>query len=176
MKIYLSLLLIVSVFCVSSSSFAASIKRTDGKPGSEYGDFSNWDGSFTIGARFGASFLTNGDKNSFLVGVDADYRPVDFFGFRLSFEQSLEKPRLSLIHFTPVIHSQYSNLRPYAFFGPGIAIVSGDDTKAKFSLAGGAGADFMIMDNLGFGMLWTYHFLLDSVDAHTLAARFSFWF
>lgn len=176
MNKFLTVLLSLLVFSTSNDLFAAKVKRTDGPAGSEFGDFSNWDGQFQIGGRFGASFLSNGKKNSFMVGVDGDYRPVEFFGFRLSFEQSFESPRLSLIHFTPMIHSQYSNFKPYAFFGPGISILTGDDTSTKFSLAGGAGGDFMITEKLGFGMLWTYHFLIDSVDAHTLAARFSYWF
>lgn len=165
-----------AAFLTLSSPLSAKDKRTDGPAGSEFGDFKNWDGQLQIGARFGASFLTNGDKTSFLLGADADYRPADIFGFRLNFEQSLQSPRLSLIHFTPLIHTEYSNFKPYLFFGPGVTVVSGDDTAAKFSLATGVGGDFMLTEKIGFGMLWTYYMIFDSVDATSLAARFSFWF
>jgi hypothetical protein len=152
-------------------------RRTDGPPGSEFGDFSSWDGQFSLGGKFGASLLSNGDKTSFAVGVDADYRPNDLFGFKLSFDQGLQTPRATLFQMTPFVHTEYSNVKPYALFGPGMAFFTGrGDTKLKFSLAAGVGADFMLRDTLGFGMQWTYVNILDSVDVHTLMTRISYWF
>ena len=175
-KFFVNLISLLLISTAATSLQAVSEKRTDGPPGSEYGDFSAWEGQFQIGGRFGASLLSNGDKTSFMVGADFDYRPFDLFGFRLSYEQALQKPRFSLIQLTPLIHTEFSNLRPYIFFGPGLAIASEADKKLKFSIAGGIGGDFMLMEKLGFGMLWTYYTLFDSVDVHTIGARISYWF
>lgn len=167
--------LVLSLALLSTTpSLLQAEKRTDGPPGSEWGDFSQWDGQFSLGARFGATILNNTNgKTTVALGADADYRPTDLFGFRLAFEQSVQKPRYSLIHFTPLIHTDFSNLRPYVFFGPGFRIGQGE---TKFSLAGGIGGDFMMTDRLGFGMSWTYHWVFDFVDNHSVMARFSFWF
>jgi len=168
---------LLSLLLLNSAAFADKQRRTDGPAGSEFGDFSSWDGHFSAGVRFGGSFLANGDKTSFLVGADTDYRPTDLFGFRLSFEQALQKPRLSLIHFSPLLWTEISNFRPYLFGGPGVTYINAvNNTGIKFSMNFGLGGDFMMTDRLGFGMLWSYYAIFDTTDAHTLAARFSYYF
>ncbi len=175
MNLIRSILFVLS-FAPTLTLTEGAERRTDGPPGSEYGDFSSWDGQFQLGARFGASVLSNGDKSSFLLGADADYRPTDLFGFKLTFEQAIQKPRLTLVHFAPLVHSEFSNLKLNGFFGPGISIVSNADTKLKFSMAGGVGGDFMMTERFSFGMVWSYCWIFDSVDTTTIAARFGYSF
>lgn len=169
------------LFTSMTSILFAADKRTDGPPGSEYGDFSAWDGQFSFAARFGASFLTGAKGSSdrrtgFLAGADLDYRPFHLFGFRASYEQTFKKPKFSLIQLTPLVHTEISNFRPYLFAGPGIGIASDADSKMKFSIAAGVGGDFMLIDQVGFGMYYTYYALFDSADVNTLGARISYWF
>lgn len=170
-------ILALTLSALSANVNAAEQKRTDGPPGSEWGDFSTWDdGQFSVGARFGASILSGGNKSSFLIGGDLDFRPTDLFGGRLTFEQSLQKPRLTLIHLAPLVHQEYSNLTGYLLFGPGISIVNAADTHTKFSFQGGLGGDFMFTERIGFGMIWSYYWIFDVSDAHTISARLSYWF
>jgi hypothetical protein len=61
-------------------------------------------------------------------------------------------------------------------FGPGIAITNYKETKVKFDVSFGAGADVMLIDHLAFGMVWQYHSLIDSLDLHTLTARIAYLF
>ncbi len=83
---------------VSQTALQAEDKRTDGKPGSEYGDFSSWDGEWRVGAQFGALLPTASSADaSFAIGADLDYRPYEVFGFRTTYLQGLKSPRASVI-------------------------------------------------------------------------------
>jgi hypothetical protein len=154
-------------------------KRTDGPVGSEWDDFSSWKwkGNLQFGGQFGA-ILPSADHadSSFGLGLDADYRPFDLFGIRSALLQGFSSPKATLWNITPLIHYQYSNLVPYAMFGPGIAITNYKETKVKFDVSFGAGADVMLIDHLAFGMVWQYHSLIDSLDLHTLTARIAYLF
>jgi len=165
------------LFSLQAEKVSAQDRRTDGPPGSEYADFSNMRGQLSIGGHFGALLPSTGNGSSFLVGADADFRPYDLFGLRFTYHQGLQSPRGSVFALTPVVYSEFSNLIPYAFFGPGIAITNNrGGTKLKFSISMGAGADVLLIDHFGVGMLYMYNALLDSPDFHDLGARISYWF
>lgn len=175
--LFLSLKSLVLLTFLSSFVFLEARPRTDGPPGSEYGSSSWLEGELQIGAYFGGLLdQDDSDQNSFLLGADVDYRPFDLFGARLSYIQSLQKPRSSLIHFSPVLHTAFSNLEPYVFGGPGIAIVEDKGRSAKFSILMGAGVDVVFAEFLGVGMLYSYDVILDSSDLHALLARISLRF
>ncbi len=167
----------ISLITIALHPLSADDKRTDGKPGSEYADFSSWDGDWRVGAEFGALVPTSDSaKTAFTVGLDVDFRPYELFGFRTSFLQGFKSPKLSLISMTPFIHTVYSNFMPYALVGPGIAIVNVGGTEAKFMISLGAGADIAVVERFAVGMLWTYNALFDAFDVHTVTARFSYKF
>lgn len=154
-------------------------RRTDGAPGSEWADFSNWKwkGNLQFGGQFGAVLPTAGKADSsFGLGIDADFRPFELFGIRSTLLQGVTTPRSTLWNITPLVHSQFSNFVPYAMFGPGIAITNFGDTTLKFDVSFGAGADVMLIDHIAFGMVWQYHALVDSTDIHTLTARIAYSF
>ena len=172
-KIYCHLIILFSLCIFSPKGLLAETPRTDGPEGSEYGSPSLLEGELMLGARFGA-LLNNrySSATSVLLGGDIDYRPLDLFGFQLSYHQGLQKKgRLALFNFTPIMHWEYSNLRPYALFGPGLAFYKQSGTQTKFSLNAGGGADFMLSENFGVGLNYTYHLLFDSVDRQSLVAR-----
>jgi opacity protein-like surface antigen len=159
------------------SSVSAKELRTDGKPGSEYADFSSLEGNIRFGAQFGAILpVSDRADSSFALGFDADYRPYDLFGIKANFLQGLKSPKISVVSVTPLAHTQYSNLTPFAFFGPGIAITNVSGTSIKFLLAGGAGADIELIDKLTMGLVWTYDTIFDSYDIHSVTARFGWKF
>jgi len=167
----------IFTFSIATATCLSATPRTDGPPGSEYGKASLWDGELQLGARFGALIRTkDSDKTSIMAGADLDFRPYELFGFQLSFLQGLQKKgRMSVFNFTPLVHTEFSNLRPYLLFGPGIVMFkSNGDLQTKFSLNAGAGADFMIADHFGVGMNYTYHALFGAFDAHSLGARIFF--
>lgn len=175
MKISFSLFTALFFFSLLNPAYA--YKRTDGKEGSEWGDFSLWGGEFQVGAQFGAIVFNNDTDSNISLGVDFDYRPAELFGIRLTYLQGLQSPRISDFSITPLVHTRYSNLRPYAFFGPGIAIVNfNNDTTAKFMFDFGAGADIEIVDQFSIGMLYTYHLVFDVSDHHSITARVAYVF
>ncbi len=171
------LVALLSVLFSLPYSSEAKEKRTDGPPGSEYGDFKNWDGDMSVGAHFGA-LLTNrsDDDSNFALGLDGDYRPYDVFGLRTTLMLGVSEPRSSFIEFTPIIHGQFSNIKPYALFGPGLGILNEGGTEVKFIVAGGTGADIELTNHWQMGMLWVYHSIFDFADQHSLTARFSYKF
>jgi len=178
MKIFFSNVLFVTTvaftFCISAN---AKEKRTDGPPGSEYADWSKIEGELQIGAHFGATVPTATSRNARIaIGADVDYRPYDLFGIRLNFFQGLQVPRSTLIGVTPLVQSRFSNLRPYALFGPGLGVMNYRTTELRFVISTGVGADFMITDHFGFGMAAIYHFIFDSSDLATITARFMYSF
>ncbi len=165
---------LVVFLAATSLKLFADGPRTDGPPGSEYGRASFWDGELQVGARFGALIRSNdSDKTTIMAGADLDFRPYDLFGVQLSYLQGLQKKgRISVFNFTPLIHTEFANLRPYAIFGPGIAMFNANnDLQTKFAINFGAGADFMITDHIGVGMNYTYHALFDAFDLHSIGAR-----
>jgi hypothetical protein len=160
---------------VFSTALVADTPRTDGPAGSEYGPSRIWEGELLLGARFGA--VASSKSSSLMVGADVDYRPLELFGFQLSYHQALQKKgRVALLNFTPLAYWEYSNLRPYALFGPGLAFYKAESSQIKFSLNAGGGADFMLSENLGAGMNYTYHLLFDGRDRHSIGARLVFSF
>lgn len=176
-KILKPLNFVVSFFLISSGLAHAAEKRTDGPPGSEWADFSKFEGDLSVGAHFGALLPTRSSQDSnFSIALDGDYRPYNIFGIRLTYLQGLSSPRTSIISITPLVHTHYSNLKPYAVFGPGLAIVNHPSTSAKFSISGGVGGDIEITDHFEMGMLWMFHSVIDSGDFHSLTARFAYKF
>lgn len=170
-KIILTLVLSFSTFAVQ-----AQTKRTDGPPGTEYGDFSDWDGTSQIGLHIGAMSDQNTDETSLTLGVDFDYRPTDIFGIRASFEQGIQNPKHSLFLLTPLIHSEYSNMHWYFNFGPGLSLLDLGSREAKFLIAFGVGGDFMFSDSIGIGLFWTFASVLGADDLNNLGARFCYQF
>lgn len=169
----------VVVSLILSAATYANTPRTDGPQGTEYGHPSDWNGQLQIGGQFGAILDSKDSDNSgFALGGDIDFRPYDVFGFRATFLQSVQKPRNSLLSLTPIAYTDYSNLRPYLMFGPGIARIDrpNDDFTFKFSLNFGAGADFMFTDHLGFGMGYMYHAIFGVRDENSVTARICFAF
>lgn len=159
---------------------AAKEKRTDGPPGSEYGDFSEVKGRLSLGGQFGAIIHNTKSRNSFGLGADVDFRPYDLFGIRLTVNQGVQKPRITNVALTPLAHLEYSNFRPYVFAGPGISMINERDgygsRVVKFSINLGLGGDFIFAEHYGLGMLWTYDALISSTDANMITARLSYWF
>ncbi|MBN8554603.1 MAG: outer membrane beta-barrel protein [Deltaproteobacteria bacterium] len=152
-------------------------KRTDGKPGSEWSDFDKlFDGQFQVGAHFGTILPTNSSDGTFAVGADADYRPYELFGIRLTGLQGLSSPKATMITVTPLVHTQISNFFPYAMIGPGIAITNYGKTRTKFDISAGIGTDIELTRRFQFGMMWLYNSVLDSADSHSLTARASYTF
>ncbi len=153
-------------------------KRTDGPPGSEWGDFSKWEGRLSLGAQFGAILYTNNDDSSFALGFDADFRPYDLFGVRGTFLQGVQSPRETVLSFTPLVHTEISNFYPYALFGPGATIIDqkAQGTNIRFSMTGGMGGDVYLFENYGFGMEWSYNWVIDAIDSHVITSRFSYRF
>lgn len=158
------------------SDLQASVKRTDGPEGSEYGDFSRWDGEFQVGLEFGALLNSNSKRNAFALGLDLDYRPADLFGLRVSGFHGFKTPRTSTVLMTPLIHYEFSNLHPYFLAGPGIAIINRGGSEAKFDIAMGAGADVRLFGQAQLGLLWIYNMVFDHIDHHIIGARISYVF
>ena len=155
----------------------AAEKRTDGKPGSEYADFGSFEGDFSIGAQFGALLSTrNRSDGSFALALDGDYRPYDLFGFRATLLQGFNTPKTTLVSLTPLLHSQFSNFHPYLLVGPGFGIFNDKGTTARFTVSFGTGGDVELTRHLLIGMLWIYHSVVASADAHALSARISYKF
>jgi hypothetical protein len=177
MKKQLFSFVVFGLAALTSNLFAASEKRTDGKPGSEYADFGSFEGDFSLGAEFGALLSSRSSgKSSFLVGFDADYRPYELFGVRFTFHQGLNSPKTSVFSLAPLLHTQISNFHPYVLGGPGIGILNAGETKAKFLVSIGVGGDVELTRHFLLGMLWFYHSIIDSSDAHSLSARISYKF
>ena len=170
-KILFSLWL--SLFSVSLN---AQEKRTDGPPGSEYGDFDDWDGTTQLGIHFGANVDAISDETSLSLGLDFDYRPTDLFGIRASFEQGVQKPRHSTFFLNPLIHNEYSNLNWYVNFGPGLTLLDLPERKARFLVSMGAGGDFMFNEKIGIGLFWNYSFVFGTSDMHHIGTRLSYQF
>jgi len=170
-KIFLTL---GALLFVSTSH--AQEKRTDGPPGTEYGDFSDWDGRSQVGFHVGAMIDSNTDKTGISLGLDFDYRPSDLFGIRATFEQGIQKAKHSFFFLTPLIHNNYSNLQWYFSFGPGLGLMDLSSRQAKFLFALGLGGDFMFNEKIGLGMYWSYSFLLGGLDVNHVGARFCYQF
>lgn len=176
------ILVLLSLLTITSISIAYGEeynRRTDGPAGSEWSDFSSWKwrGNLQIGGQFGAVLPSaSSNDSSFGIGADADYRPFELFGIRSTFLQGVSSPRATLWNITPLVHYTFSNLVPYAMFGPGMAITNFHGTKTKFDVTFGLGADVMLIDHLAFGMVWQYHALVDSTDINTLTARIAYVF
>lgn len=156
-----------------SFSLEASTPRTDGPPGSEYGETSSYEGEFQVGFHFGSLIKHNDwDTTSFTLGADIDWRPYDLFGFKLLGLYALQKPRDFIISMFPLMQTEISNLRPYMMFGPSIGYIEMDtESKVKFALSAGVGADVMIFSALGFGLEYVFHSLIGAKDYHFLGAR-----
>jgi hypothetical protein len=152
--------------------------RTDGPPGSEYGKSPLFDGELQFGFHFGSLIRhAKQDSASFSLGLDADWRPDELFGFKVFSLFALQKPRDFVISMLPLMHTQWGNLKPYAIFGPSLAIVQvNSSSKLKFGLSGGLGADVMITSFVGFGMQYLFHTLIGFRDLHYLGARVVFVF
>lgn len=167
------LLCLFSTSLLLSAPAFSAVKRTDGPPGSEYGDPHILEGELQIGLHFGALLSNRSSHNSsFSIGGDVDWRPYDLFGFRISGYQGLQKPRSTLISLTPLAHTDFSNLRPYVLFGPGLGLFDIDgDYKAKFLITAGLGADVMLTERIGLGVEYGYHSVFDLKDYHLVGAR-----
>lgn len=156
---------------------SASEKRTDGKPGSEFADFQSLEGELSAGAHFGALLsMRSKDDGNFLLGADLDYRPFALFGMRLTYLQGIQSPRASIISLAPLAHTKISNFHPYILGGPGIAFVNRPESKAKFLISGGLGADIELLGHFLLGMTWMFHSIIDSADAHSISARVGYQF
>jgi len=156
-----------------SFSSEASTPRTDGPHGSEYAESSIFDGELQLGLHFGSLLRQSDlDNASFTLGADFDWRPYDLFGFKLLGLFGIQKPRDLIVSMLPLVQTEYANLRPYMMFGPSIAYVkSGADSKLKFALSAGVGADVMIFSSLGFGLEYIFNALIGAKDYHFLGAR-----
>jgi len=173
------------VFALAFISFTGcaskNYKTTKGPVGSEWGP-NSWSansGEYQVGAHFGAQLNTDdSDRSSFGLGVDFDYRPDDLFGLRFTYLQGIDDPKPSLMSLTPLLHTQYSNLRPMLYFGPGIGLVksSSGNREAKFGFMTGLGADFQFVDHFGMGILWQYNILFDAQDFQHVGARLYYIF
>lgn len=164
-------LLIVASGCASKTKL-----RTDGKKGEEYGKFDElFEGEMQFGLQFG-SLINTGDGNdsSFAVGGDVDYRPYDLFGLRVTGLYGIDSPNPAIISFTPLIHNEYSNFRPYALLGPGLGYVkdSSGDRQLRFNISAGGGADIMLTNYAGIGLLYQWNVLFQADDYHQIGARF----
>lgn len=175
--LHLAFLVASSISLFNFQNVFASEKRTDGKPGSEYADFPSFEGNFSLGAHFGALLSTRSkSSSSFLLGADADYRPFALFGMRFSYFQGVQSPRSSIFSLAPLVHTKISNFHPYLLGGPGVAIVTTPDTKAKFLVSFGLGGDIELIEHFQLGMVWMYHAIFDSSDEHSISARISYSF
>jgi hypothetical protein len=164
------------LFSALTLSVYGQTQRTDGPPGSEYGDFSDWDGTSQIGIHLGAMTDQNADDTSLSLGLDFDYRPTDVFGIRASVEQGLQDTKHTIFLLTPLVHSEYSNMHWYFNFGPGLSLLDLESRKAKFLIAFGVGGDFMFSDSIGVGLFWNFLSILGAQDLNNLGARFSYQF
>jgi len=167
-------LLSVFLLLLPLSQCLAGQKRTNGPPGSEYGDFNQvLNGDLQVGLHFGTLVNPTTDRNSsFSLGADLDYRPYEVFGFRASYFQGMNSPRASVFSLTPLMHFEYSNMHSYVLAGPGIALVNQNhQTKTKFEFAAGLGADFMLNDYLGLGVEYVWNSIIDASDLHLIGAR-----
>lgn len=176
MKIFVASILFITTEFLTSLS---PEPRTDGKPGSEYGDFSNWDyqGRIKLGADFGALLPNDGDVASTLaLGVHASYNPLDLVGIRLNLIQSLQRPRNSLFSLGATGSVDLANVRPFVFFGPGVQIAHYGDTLTKFMLQLGFGAEVLVTDHLGFGLNYSYSMVFDILDTHYIGASVAYTF
>lgn len=164
-------LLIVSSGCASKTKL-----RTDGKKGEEYGKFDDlFEGEMQFGLQFGSLINTgDGSDSSFAVGGDVDYRPYELFGLRVTGLYGIDSPTPAIVSFTPLIHNEYSNFRPYALLGPGLGYIkdSRGDRKLRFNISAGGGADIMLTNYAGIGLLYQWNVLFQASDYHQIGARF----
>lgn len=169
--------LCVVLFC-SLSGVAMGQGRTDGPEGSEYKGFKDFDRGLSVYGEFGARIDTTGDdkQQGILFGLDLDYSTNDLFSVMLSYAFIYQDDPMHEILLSPYLTMMAYNVRLGLLVSPGFTIITGDNTKARFTLAPGAMATVSFAERFNVGLIARYHILLNANDFTSIAAMVGFSF